>query len=136
VGVRGCISLEEIAINRYYFRSAQEETDEPLYKTGPAAYFSKLPLKEIKAALQAKGIPAEYSFFPDTYVSNEVFFEVMRASEKLKIAKAGFVHLPLTYRQLIEMDKVHYATRERMPSMSEETLEEAVKIVIKTAIQK
>jgi pyroglutamyl-peptidase len=133
-GGRGCISLERIAINRYYFRNDKEEFDEPLYENGPSAYFSGLPLKEIKASLQNHGIPAEYSFFPDTFVSNEVFYEVMRLSDKIGIRKAGFVHLPLTTKQVVTMEHVHYATREKIPSMEESMLEKAVRIIIQTTL--
>ena len=131
---RGCISLERIAINRYYFRSEKKEFDEPLYENGQNAYFSKLPLKEIKANLQNHGIPAEYSFFPDTFVSNEVFYEVMRLSDKSGIKKAGFVHVPLTPKQVIDMEHIHYVNRERMPSMEELVIEKAVKIIIQTTL--
>ena len=133
-GGRGCISLERIAINRYYFRNGKEEFDEPLYKNGPSAYFSKLPVKDIKANLQNYGIPAEYSFFPDTFVSNEVFYEIMRLSDKFGIKKAGFVHLPLATKQIVAMEQLHYAVREKIPSMEESILEKAAMIIIQTTL--
>ena len=131
---RGCILLEKVALNYFYYTNEQKKADELLHKDGPAAYFSKLPLTEIKKALQGSGIPAELSFWPDTFVSNEVFYEIMRSAEKLKIKHAGFVHLPLTHRQVIDMDKMHYLTRAEIPSMDESTIENAVRIVIKTTL--
>lgn len=130
----GCIVLERIAINRYYFRNKQEEADEPLSKNAPAAYFSKLPLAKIKRKLESHGIPTEYSFFPDTYLCNEVFYEIMRISEKSGISKAGILHLPLAPRQVVEMRKTRYSSREKIPSMDENTMEEAVKMVIQTTL--
>ena len=102
----GCIIIERVALNRYYFRNDKEELDEPLHEGGQPAYFSTLPAREIRDSLQDSGIPAEFSFWPDTYVSNEVFYETMKLAAKFKIRHAGFIHLPLSYRQAIDL-KIH-----------------------------
>ena len=87
---RGCISLENIALNWFYYQDKDKDDDvnEPLFEDGKEAYFSTLPLPAIKDSLEGNGIPAEQSFNADTYVSNEVFYEIMRASEKFGIKKA------------------------------------------------
>ena len=131
---RGCVALERVALNAYYFAGPQEEADEPLYKDEREAYFSTLPLKKIKAALTGIGIPAEYSFWPDTFVSNEVFYEVMRLAFKLKIKRAGYIHLPIDSKQLIGA-KIHYMTRLAAPSMSGEMLEKAVRTAIEESVK-
>ncbi len=133
-GTIGCIALERIAINRYYYRDQNSETDEPLHEGEPAALFSTLPLNKIKDALQEQGIPAEFSFYPDTYVSNEVFYEVMRASGRLGIKRAGFIHIPLTHQQVVGMNQ-HYAIRERIPSMDEKTIYKAIKVLIDVTLE-
>ena len=45
---KGCIILERIAINRYYFRTKEEQFDEPLSQKGNEAYFTTLPVQNIK----------------------------------------------------------------------------------------
>ncbi len=128
----GCISLERVAINRYYYKDADGEIDEPLRGNGPAAYFSTLPLAAIKKVLQGHGIPAEFSFSSDTYVSNETFYELMRLAYKHKIKRAGFVHVPLIPKQVVGIDKPHYTVRQRIPSMDEGMIEKAVGWTIQT----
>ena len=129
----GCIALERVALNRYYFRDEKGEVDEPLYKNGQPAYFSTLPLKEIKESLQNDGIPAEFSFYPDTYVSNEAFYEIMRLAAEFKIRSAGFIHLPLSHKQVISL-KMHYALKSEIPSMDEKIMEKAVRTTIETTL--
>ncbi len=132
---RGCISLENIATNNYYFQSKEEEWNERIYEDGKEAYFSTLPLNDIKNLLQIKGIPAEHSFSADTWVSNEVFYEIMRSAEKLNIQKAGFVHLPLTHQQVIDLKHIHNITRLGIPSMSDEMLVEAVRLTVEETLK-
>ncbi len=133
---RGCISLENLAINRYFFRDQdkEDETYETLHEDGKEAYFSTLPLPGIKEVLQGKGIPAEHSFTADTYVSNEVFYEIMRCAEKMEIKKAGFIHLPLSEGNVIDMDHVHYIRRLEIPSMKRSTMEKAMRLIIEESV--
>ncbi len=130
----GSISLENIALNRFLFTKDDEVIDETLFDGGKDVYLSTLPLSGIKSSLNASGIPAEYSFYGDTYISNEVFYETMRCAEKQKIKKAGFVHLPISHKQLIAL-KIHYAMKLVAPSMDDSTLENAVKIIIEEAVK-
>ena len=58
----------------------------------------------------------------------------MAAAEKNKIKKAGFIHVPLTSAQVIEMNHVHYSTRAGIPSMEESTIEKAVRIAISASL--
>ncbi len=134
---RGCISLENIAINKFFFRDRErgEELNEFLIDEGKEAYFSTLPLAGIKDVLQANGIPAEHSFTADTWVSNEVFYEIMRCTEKNNIQKAGFVHLPLSQSNVTDMDQMHYLKRLEIPSMKETTMEKAVKLIIEESVK-
>ncbi len=132
---KGCVALENIAINRYLFKSKEEDIDEELYKDGKDVYMSTLPLEAIKGHLQAKGIPAEYSFTADTYISNEVFYEVMRSAEEMDIKKAGLIHIPLSHVQVVDMMHVHHVTRLGIPSMDMNTLENAIRIAITEAVK-
>jgi pyroglutamyl-peptidase len=121
---RGYIALERVAQNRYFYTDAKKESDEPLHKGGNPVYYSTLPLSRIREKLRSSGIPSEYSFFADTYLCNEVFYEAMAMAEKGKIRSSGFIHLPLTHMQIIKAKKFN------APSMDESTIEKAVRIAI------
>jgi pyroglutamyl-peptidase len=123
------VSLERVALNRYYFVGDEGVIDEPVLKDGPVGYFSTLPLQQIKSSLESNDIPAEYSFWADTYVSNEVFYRVMRAAGQ--DTPAGLVHLPISSKQVIER-KAHYMVRSAVPSMDPAMLAKAVRIVVET----
>jgi pyroglutamyl-peptidase len=132
--MRGTITIERVAINRYYFVANRSIEDEPLNKEGASAYFSTLPVGAIKVNIEKQGIPTEYSFWSDTHVSNELFYTIMRVSEKLKIKCAGFIHVPFTYKQLIAKKNLHYMIRSGAPSMREQEELKAIKIAIETCI--
>lgn len=127
---RGSISIERVALNRFYFVSEDNVIDEPLSKDGESAYFSTIPGEPIKSKIEAFGIPAEYSFWPDTFVSNEVFYTIMKISHQLKIKCAGFVHLPLTHEQVIKKKNIHYNIKSNLPSLTEKEEFEAVRIIL------
>ncbi len=121
---RGYIALERVAQNRYFYIDTDVEADEPLYKDGKPVYYSTLPLQRIREKLRSNGIPSEYSFFADTYLCNEVFYEIMDIAEKRRIKSAGFIHVPLTHVQIIKTKRFN------SPSMDESTIEKAVRIAI------
>ncbi|MEE1621996.1 pyroglutamyl-peptidase I [Zafaria sp. Z1313] len=100
---RGAVSLERAALNVIDARIPDNEgarpVDVPVVDGGPAAYFTRLPLKRTLAALRAAGIPAEVSQTAGTYVCNQVFYHLMHALESRTAAgdgppAGGFVHVP------------------------------------------
>ncbi|MEM3215749.1 MAG: hypothetical protein QXS17_02440 [Candidatus Micrarchaeaceae archaeon] len=133
--MRGSISIERVALNRFYFTSENKTIDEPLSKKGKPAYFSTIPVDSIKSKIERAGIPAEYSFWPDTFVSNELFYTIMKIAHKIKAKYAGFIHLPLTHEQVIEKKWMHYGIRANVPSLTEKEETEAIKIALEVCIQ-
>ncbi len=100
-GGRAGLSLERIAINVQDARIADnagvQPIDDPIIKSGPAAYFSTLPIKAMLQALSAAGIPAEVSQTAGTFVCNHVFYMLMHGLKKQRdaaMARGGFVHVP------------------------------------------
>ena len=100
-GGRACLSLERIAINiqdaRIADNAGSQPIDLPVIKSGPAAYFSTLPIKAILQALRAANIPVEVSQTAGTFVCNHVFYALMHALKKQRgavKARGGFVHVP------------------------------------------
>ena len=95
---RRAISLERIAVNlddaRIPDNAGRKPIDVPVVRAGPAAYFSTLPVKAIRAAIEATGMPAEVSQSAGTYVCNHVFYGLMHALRRRPRVRAGFVHVP------------------------------------------
>jgi pyroglutamyl-peptidase len=127
------ISLERVAINCDDFRipdnGGNQPVDEAIVKEGPAAYFSTLPIKAMKAALLAKGIPAVISNSAGTFVCNHVFYSLMDTLAHDSVKRiGGFVHVPYLPEQTAKMN-------EPEPSMSVDTIVTALRAIIETAVQ-
>ena len=99
-GGRPALSLERIAINindaRIADNACAQPVDAPVVKSGPAAYFSGLPIKAMLKSLMAAGVAAEVSQTAGTFVCNHVFYVLMHALEKQqnRNIRGGFVHVP------------------------------------------
>lgn len=100
-GGRGALSLERVAINvddaRIPDNAGAQPVDVPVVVGAPAAYFSTLPIKAMRAAIEATGVPAEVSQTAGTFVCNHVFFGLMHAlatQPALHGAAGGFMHMP------------------------------------------
>ena len=98
---RTSLSLERIAINVQDARIADnigaQPIDVPVIKSGPAAYFSTLPIKAMLQALTAANITAEVSQTAGTFVCNHVFYVLMHVLKKQRgtnKTRGGFVHVP------------------------------------------
>ncbi|MDM7941924.1 MAG: pyroglutamyl-peptidase I [Hydrogenophaga sp.] len=100
-GGRSALSLERVAINvndaPLADNAGDQPVDTPVMPGAPAAYFTRLPIKAMRAALQAEGIAAEVSQTAGTFVCNHVFFGLMHAlatRRALQHTRGGFIHVP------------------------------------------
>ncbi|MEO6626386.1 MAG: pyroglutamyl-peptidase I [Burkholderiaceae bacterium] len=100
-GGRAALSLERVAINvndaRIADNAGAQPIDSPVRAGGPAAYFTRLPIKAMHQALLKEGIAAEISQTAGTFVCNHVFYGLMHAlatRRALKNTRGGFVHVP------------------------------------------
>jgi pyroglutamyl-peptidase len=98
---RGALSIERVAINvmdaRIPDNAGAQPVDAPIVAGGPAAYFSTLPIKAMRAALQQAGLPAEVSQTAGTFVCNQVFYGLMHRLARQRRApgaRGGFIHVP------------------------------------------
>lgn len=102
-GGRPQISLEQVAINLLEARipdnSGWQPSGEPIVATGPAAYFSTLPLKAIRQQLQQSGIPANISYTAGTYVCNALMYQLLHHQSFKAGGRGGFIHIPYTPEQ-------------------------------------
>jgi len=100
-GGRQALSLERIAINvddaRIPDNRGAQPVDSAVVPTGPAAYFSRLPIKAMLLAIRETGVPAEVSNSAGTFVCNHVFYALLHllaTGRGLRRVRGGFMHLP------------------------------------------
>lgn len=96
---RSAVTPERVAINVNDARGADNEgnipVDEPIYADGPAAYFTKLPVKAIVEAANAAGVKAAVSNSAGTYVCNNIMYGLLYAIDRqYPDLIGGFIHVP------------------------------------------
>jgi pyroglutamyl-peptidase len=117
------VTVERVALNLDDAERADNEgvvSAQPIRSGGPAAYWSRLPVDEIVAALRAAAIPAASSRDAGGYLCNHVFYSLMDLLADGDVP-AGFVHLPLLPEQALDADS---------PTMPLETQVRAARIVV------
>ena len=129
-GGRAAMSLERVAINvddaRIPDNAGAQPIDAEIVAGGPAAYFTRLPIKAMHAELQAAGIPAEVSQTAGTYVCNHVFYGLMHALRNRRI-RGGFIHIPYSPEQA--------ANHPGAPSLPVETATRGLRIAVQVALE-
>jgi pyroglutamyl-peptidase len=133
-GGRAQISLERIAVNIEDARIADNDgaqpIDIPIVRSGPAAYFTTLPIKSMLAALRTANIPIEISQTAGTFVCNHVFYALMRALAAKPAhsrPRGGFIHIPYLPDQTKE--------RSGTPDIPLDTVIDALRIMIEVALR-
>lgn len=130
---RCSITPERVAINMDHFDIPDNAKNQPQNKSivehGPVGYFSSLPIDNIVKQLKEAHIPAAISNSAGLYLCNQLFYSIMHCIEENKLpTRAGFIHLPFLHEQVGNETSP-------LPSMSRETMTEAISIVIETSIQ-
>lgn len=131
-GGRSDITVERIGINvddaRIPDNAGQQPVDEPIAQDGPAAYFSRLPIKAIVAAVRKAGIPASVSQTAGTFTCNRVMYGLLHwLQQHGSAARGGFIHIPYLPEQA--------AHHPGQPSMAVATVIEALKIAVQTTLE-
>jgi pyroglutamyl-peptidase len=96
---RARIAVERVAVNVMDYavpdNAGCEKRDEPCVPTGPAAYFSTLPVRAIVTHLVAAGIPAYVSDTAGTYLCNQTLYTTLHSVAALpRPPRVGFIHMP------------------------------------------
>lgn len=127
-GGRDALSIERIAINiidaSIADNAGNQPMDVPVVASGPAAYFSTLPVKAMLQALQQAGMACEVSQTAGTFVCNQVFYALMHAlatQPGFKRTRGGFVHVP-------------YLPEQGTPSMRLEEIVDGLRLAIGCAL--
>ncbi|MBS4197066.1 pyroglutamyl-peptidase I [Lederbergia citri] len=105
-GGRTQVTPERVAINiddaRIPDNKDNQPIDEPIYKDGPAAYWTTLPIKRIVHEMKVAGVPAAVSNSAGTFVCNHLFYGVMHYLEKnAPHIRGGFIHIPFIPEQTL-----------------------------------
>ncbi len=129
-GGRTQISIERVGINiddaRIADNRQQSPIDAPINPSGPAAYFSNLPIKAMSQAIGDSGIPASVSNTAGTFVCNHVLYGLMdMIAQKYPLKRGGFIHVPYAPEQV--------AQTPNLPSMHLSDIVKALEIAILTA---
>lgn len=131
-GRRFRVMPERVAINVDDYRIpdnvGNQPAGEPIIEDGPVGYFSTLPVRAIVERLKGHMIPAEISNSAGTYLCNRLFYSVMHhVATESPATTAGFIHLPYMHQQVVgkQID---------FPSMSRETLVEAVRLAVEVTL--
>lgn len=130
-GGRMEITPERVAINVDDFRipdnGGNQPVDEPVVQGAPTAYFTRLPVKAMVAAMKEAGIPASVSNTAGTFVCNHIFYGLMHLlAEEGNVRRGGFIHIPYMTAQAARLGG--------QPSMSIETIVRGLEIAITTAV--
>ncbi|MFO8061036.1 MAG: hypothetical protein R6U70_10345 [Bacillota bacterium] len=125
---RESIALERVAINccEGSDNDGVERSGSPAVSGGPDGLFSRLPLEELRSALDDEGIPARISNSAGTYLCNYVMYRLLHGLEETDDPStvAGFVHVPSLPQQAAAS-----AGRGR-PSMSQDLINRAVVVML------
>ncbi len=127
-GGRPAVSMERVAINVDDARIADNAGAQPLdvavVAEGPAAYFSTLPIKAMRAAMVAAGLPAEVSQTAGTFVCNHVFYGLMHrlaTDPAMAGTRGGCIHVP-------------WLPEQGLPALALHSTIDAIEVGIKAAI--
>lgn len=129
-GGRHDITVERVAINvddaRIQDNAGYQPIDSPIVAGGPAAYWSSLPIKAVVRAIRDGGIPASVSQTAGTFVCNHIFYGLAHLiATEYPTIRGGFIHIPFLPEQALRHGNA--------PSMSVDTIVEALTIAVQTA---
>lgn len=96
-GGRDAVTPERIAVNIRDARIADNtgliHSGDRIDPTGPAAYFSTLPVDTMAAAIRAARIPASVSNTAGTFVCNDVLYSTLHRYADTSV-RCCFIHVP------------------------------------------
>jgi pyroglutamyl-peptidase len=129
------IRLERVAVNLADFsipdNAGLRVSDRKLDPAGPDAHASRLPLRAIRAALLARGIPARLSNTAGTYLCNAAMYRLLtRLPARVP---SGFIHLPHLPAEAARL--MAEGERDSVPSMALELQVEAVRIALALCLE-
>lgn len=120
-GGRKGVTPEVVAINLREARICDNEgnliQNEPVVKSGPAAYFSTVPVRKMVSEMTQAGIASSLSYSAGAFVCNDTLYSLLHHYNGSGV-RAGFIHVPFLPEQ----------AKENVPSM---TLDDIVRALTK-----
>ena len=105
----------------------------PIVEAGAAAYFATLPVRDIVAAIQAKGIPTALSYAAGTHLCNQMLYTSLHLIERHGLAtRCGFLHVPYTPAFVAHA----FSAEEVQPSMALDLMATAARTAIDVSLQR
>jgi pyroglutamyl-peptidase len=128
---RAHITPERIAINCKDAGGAPDNEgniyqDEPINQSGPAGYFSTLPIRVVVNHLTENNYPAKVSNTAGTYLCNNVMYAALHhlTTRNQPDVQAGFIHIPASHELATQLNNT--------PSWSLQDLTTATRLIIET----
>lgn len=131
---RNGLSIERVGINlrdtgEIPDNDDRRVVDEPVVPGGPDAYFSTLPVREMKDAMCEAGVPTTLSTTAGTHLCNDVLYATRHLAETEGYEfRSGFVHVPFSHEQAA-------ARGEGEPSVSLEAMARGLRAGLETALE-
>lgn len=130
-GGRFELTIERVGINvddaRIPDNAGNQSIDTAIFKEGPVAYFSNLPIKAMVENIKSRGIPASVSNTAGTFVCNHVLYGVRHlCTVKYPHIRSGFIHIPYLPEQVLD--------KRGVPSMSLDTIIAGIEAAIEAII--
>ena len=113
------LNLERIAVNLRW----ENEGESLIQPDGPAAYFSTLPLQEMRSEIERESVAVQYSTSAGTFLCNHLMYSVLDHLSGRSIP-SGFIHVPRLPEQAEEGD----------PSMPLEEIVRGVRAAIRATV--
>lgn len=80
--------------------------EEPVIPGAPAAYFARLPVKELAQAIRDAGVPAQVSNSAGLFVCNALLYRLLHEMETgYPHMRGGFLHVPCLPEQAARLGK-------------------------------
>lgn len=132
-GGRYGVTPERVAINVDDARIPDNEQKQPIdvkiKEDGPAAYFSKLPIKAMVEKMREANVPSSVSNSAGTFVCNHIMYQILYMIDKNYPDKTGgFVHCPFIPEQVID--------KPNQPSMNLEDIARGLKAGIEAIVER
>lgn len=97
-GVSESVRLERVALNMMDATNADNDSfspnEQPISADAPSALFTAMPIKSLRAAIDAAGVKVKISNSAGLYVCNRLYYEALTMCNEQPSMRAIFVHLP------------------------------------------
>lgn len=132
------IAVERVAVNLMDARAPDNDgaqpVDEPIDPSGPAAYFSTLPVKAIVKRMKEERIPAAVSNSAGTFLCNYAMYLALHNSHRFGYpTRSGFIHIPFSQDMASDM---RWDWAGIPPSLHIETALRGVIIAVKETVER